>query len=125
QDRDLATAVADQLAPLQRPRRIGDADTPNPQHECEELVGHGECIGVGPVARHQQPSGESRLNDMKSVAGDRLGELAHDYEEVSMQLTLQGRTALELAKERRHPHAQCLPGSLDQGAQAEYMNAEN
>src|SRR5258706_14265236 len=44
EDRHLAARIDDELAPLQRARRLGDADAAHAEHEGEELVGDMEGL---------------------------------------------------------------------------------
>src|SRR5512134_2587055 len=61
EDRDVTAAVANQLPPLQPACGLGHADPPHPEHVREEFVGQVEVVRMGPVVRHQQPTGEPGL----------------------------------------------------------------
>jgi hypothetical protein len=53
EDRELAAAVADQLALAQRVGGSSNAGAPNAQHVGHEFMSDVEFIGVGPIAGHQ------------------------------------------------------------------------
>src|SRR2546426_1851008 len=60
----LFRSVGDQLAPLQRRRRLGDADAPHAEHVRKELVSQVELARAHPVARHQRS--EEHTSELQS-----------------------------------------------------------
>ena len=79
EDREVAAAVADELAPLQRGRGAGDAHTPDAEHVREEFVRDVELAGVGAIAGHQQPARQARFDEVKSRARGGLHELRQEH----------------------------------------------
>src|SRR5579872_6442837 len=74
---DVAAAVFEQPAALQLARCFGNAHPPHAEHMREKGLGQVNFVGLHPLTRHQQPAGETRLHDVKAVAGGSLRYLGH------------------------------------------------
>ncbi len=116
EDGDVAAAVADQLALLQRLRRLGDADAPHPEHVPEEFMRHAESVRLHAIVRHQQPAREARLHHVKAIARGGLRDLRHQRMGIAVQLPLQRQAEPEFLAEARRGHPQRRPAALHQGA---------
>ena len=101
QNRDLAPAVTDQLAPAKHPGRRGDTFTPYAQHERHEFLSDMKPIGVRAIAGHQQPAGQPRLHQMKVRAYGGQRHLTRYHVEIAVQLPSKRRAALQLPAKRR------------------------
>src|SRR5258706_16334853 len=75
-DPDVAARIADEVAALERARRLRNAHAPHAEHHREELVGDVEGRGMRAIRRHEHPPGEALLDDVEAVAPRRLRELA-------------------------------------------------
>src|SRR6202158_2816936 len=98
-NRDIAAAVMDQTALLQRSRRLGDADSADAEHQGQDFVRDTEGARVRAILGHQQPAGKPLLDHMKARAGRFLGELAQMDEDIAVNLALQRPAASEFATE--------------------------
>src|SRR5665213_2915707 len=74
-DGDLAAPVADKARALQFARGLADARSPHPEHRGEEFLGETQHLGVGAVARHQQPARGALLDLVQTVAGGGLSRI--------------------------------------------------
>ena len=117
QNRQVATAVADEIATLQCARRAGHSDATHAEHVRQKLVRDVELAGMRAIACHQQPASQTRFHQMKSCAGRRLHELCKEDIQVAIEGGARGRIAFDLACERGGVDAPRVAGALHQRAQ--------
>ena len=91
-----------------------DADTTHAKYRCKEFVGEVERIRARAVLRHQKPARQAGLDDVETVARDRIRELGHPHVEVTIQRLPEGGALCEVAPKRRGVHAQRGTCALDQ-----------
>lgn len=117
--------VGDAQAPpaaLDRPRRpqrshdAADIAAPHPEHRRELLLGDGDLVRSGAIARGEQPFRRALLDRVDRVAGDRLEDLGDEAIGVAREQPPQrGRAQLRLLEPRdRQP--QEGPGHVDDRA---------
>src|SRR6266576_1434090 len=63
---DVAAAVTDQFALLQRARRLGDTDAADAQHEGQEFLRDVKVVRVRAILGHQQPTSKPRLDHVEA-----------------------------------------------------------
>src|SRR5688572_9870187 len=98
---DVAPAVADQLAPLQRAGGLGNGNPQHAQHVAEYLLRDTKIVGSHAVARHQEPAGEAAFDQVETVARGDLRDLGHPVVYIAVHLFMQGPGRAELFAEAR------------------------
>ncbi len=116
--------VGNQATFLQCPRSASHADSPHAQHVSQKLLRNPELIGMRPVLAHKQPSGQTRLNLMKSKTRCRDCKLRHQYINITQQRALQYGTCKQQAAKAWHIDPPCKPSPLHQGLKRRPDNCE-
>src|SRR2546428_5803981 len=124
EDGDVAAAIRDQLAPLQRRRRLGDADAPHAEHVRKELVRQVELAEARRVARHEQPAREARRHPVEAVGRGGVRDLRHERVRIAMELPLKGGAGPDLLAKACRAHAQGRAAALHQRANRGHADAE-
>jgi hypothetical protein len=88
QNVDAAAAIANQTGVLQVSRSYGDALTASPKHIGYQVLGHEKVETLFPVLTQEQPTAESLLHGMQTVADRGLRNLRDECLCISKQQML-------------------------------------
>jgi hypothetical protein len=121
----LTPTVSDEFALLQDARGSGDPYASHAKHIGEKFMGDVKLVGVDPIAGHQQPSRQPRLNEMVAGARRGPGELTQQNVHVAVQAAPQRRAAFELMRKVRGVDAPGPAGALHKSAQWRSAHSQN
>ena len=108
---DLAALVMNEVAPLQRARRLGHANPADAKHLGQKLLRDMKRRSVSAILKHQQPARQSRLDHVEARAGGRLLELAQMDEDITVDFAPQRPALFELTAEELAVQSQRGPGA--------------
>lgn len=125
EDSDIAAAVIDQSSLVQRSRSLGNAHPPHTEHVGQELMRQMESVAVSTVATHEQPAGQTRLNEVIAGTCSRLRKLPRQHIDIAIQARMKLVVLPAVPPEGEGAHAQCGPGALDYCVLGRHAHAEN
>ena len=112
--RELPSAALNQTRIFQLPDSIRDGRPLDTQHFGEQILSDLQCIIVTAVTHHEQPTRQSLLQAMRTVARYRHQDLFEKSLNVSIHEVSEGRHRFHSACERRARHLCCAPWDLDE-----------
>jgi hypothetical protein len=123
-DRDLPEATLDQACAFQLSGSIRDGRPLNTQHFGEKALGNRQCVPVTAVTHHEQPTRQSLLEAVRTVASHRHQDLLEKGVNVSGYEISEGRHRLHRPYESRARHLGCATRDLDQKPDRGSLGAE-
>src|SRR3979409_377608 len=82
--RYLLSATLNQARLFEFPGSVGNARPLDTQHFSQQVLGNGKCVIVAAVSHHKQPTGETLLEVVRTVARGRHHDLFEERVEVGI-----------------------------------------